>query len=113
MRRIVIRAAVIGGVVLAARALAPKLHARMLATCKGMFEHMPEDFPPKRMMGGIEETSANTTRILELLEERSQADAAQAAGRASMDYGGGRGDGARLRKHRLAARGGTEKEANK
>lgn len=72
MRRIAISGAVIGGVVLAARVLAPKLHARMLATCKGMFEHMPEDFPPKRMMGGIEEIRANTTRILELLEERTQ-----------------------------------------
>jgi hypothetical protein len=72
MRRIAISAVVIGGVVLAARALAPKLHARMLATCKGMFEHMPEDFPPKRMVGGIEEIRANTTRILELLEERTQ-----------------------------------------
>ena len=73
MRRIAISAAVIGGVVVGARALAPKLHARMLATCKGMFEHMPEDFPPKRMMGGIEEIRANTTRTLELLEDRSQA----------------------------------------
>ena len=72
MRRIAISVAVIGGVVVAARVLAPKLHARMLATCKGVFEHMPEDFPPKRMMGGIEETRANTTRIVELLEERTQ-----------------------------------------
>ena len=72
MRRIAIRAAVVGGVVVAARVLAPKLHARMLATCKGMFEHMPEDFPPKRMMSGIEQTHANTTRILELLDERSR-----------------------------------------
>lgn len=73
MRRIAISAAVIGGVVVAARVLAPKLHARMLATCEGMFEHMPEDFPPKRMLGGIEEIRANTTRILELLDERSRA----------------------------------------
>jgi hypothetical protein len=72
MRRITISAAVIGGVVVAARVLAPKLHARMLATCKAMFEHMPEDFPPKRMMGGIEEIHANTARILELLDERTQ-----------------------------------------
>jgi hypothetical protein len=72
MRRIAISAAVIGGVVVAARVLAPKLHARMLATCNGMFEQMPEDFPPKRMMGGIEEIRANTTRILELLEERTR-----------------------------------------
>jgi hypothetical protein len=72
MRRIAISAAVLGGVVVAARVLAPKLHARMLATCKAMFEHMPEDFPPKRMMGGIEEINANTARILELLDERTR-----------------------------------------
>ena len=72
MRQIAISAAVIGGVVVAARILAPKLHTRMLATCEGMFEQMPEDFPPKRMMGGIEEIRANTTRMLELLEERKE-----------------------------------------
>jgi hypothetical protein len=72
MRRIVISAAVIGGVVVAGRALAPKLHARMLAACAGMFEQLPEDFPPKRMMTGIEEVRATTTRILELLDERTR-----------------------------------------
>ena len=72
MRRIAISAAVIGVFVVAARVLAPKLHARMLVTCEGMFEHMPDDFPPKRMMGGIEEIRANTTRILELLDERTR-----------------------------------------
>ena len=71
MRRLVIGGEVIGGAVVA-RILAPKLHARMLAACKGMFEHMPEDFPPKRMTGGIEEVRANTTRILQLLEERTR-----------------------------------------
>jgi hypothetical protein len=77
MRRLVISAAVIGGVVVAARVLAPKLHSRMLAACQGMFEHTPEDFPPKRMMGGIEKVRANTTRILELLEERTETDEAK------------------------------------
>ena len=72
MRRIVIGTALVGGVVIAARLLAPKLHARMLAACKGLFEQMPEDFPPKRMMGGIEEIRANTARTLELLEERRE-----------------------------------------
>jgi hypothetical protein len=43
VRRIAIGAAVVGGVAVAARVLAPKLHARMPATCKAMFEHMPED----------------------------------------------------------------------
>jgi hypothetical protein len=72
MKRIVINAAVIGGAVVAARTLGPKLHSKMLAKCQGTFELMPEDFPPKKIMGGVEEIRANTTRILELLEERGQ-----------------------------------------
>ena len=72
MRRIAIGAAVIGGVVVAARTLAPKLHARMLAACKAMFEQMPEDFPPKRIMSGVEEIRANTTRLLALLDEEHE-----------------------------------------
>ena len=83
MRRIAIGAAVIGGVVVAARVLTPKLHARMLATCKAMFGQMPEDFPPKRMMGGIEEIRANTARTLALLEERTQAGEAEPLGEVS------------------------------
>jgi hypothetical protein len=75
MRRLLIGTAAIGGVLVAARVLAPKLHARMLAACQRMFEHLPEDFPPKQMMGGIEEIRANTARTLELLEERTQAEA--------------------------------------
>ena len=74
MRRIAIGAAVIGGVVVAARGLAPKLHTRMLAACKAMFEQMPEDFPPKRMMSGIEEIRANTRWTHALLEEFKRAD---------------------------------------
>ena len=72
MRRLAIAAALVGGGVLVARALAPRLHARMLAACKGMFEGMPDDFPPKVMMGGIEEIRGNTARTVEILEERAQ-----------------------------------------
>jgi hypothetical protein len=71
MRRIAISAALIGGVVVAARVLAPKLHARMMAACEEMFEQMPEDFPPKRMMGAIEEIRENTARTLALLETQA------------------------------------------
>ena len=74
MRRIVIAAALVGGIVIAARQLAPRLHARMLAACKGMFEQMPDDFPPKRMLAGIEEIRANTTSTLEHLEGRARMD---------------------------------------
>jgi hypothetical protein len=70
MRRIAIGAALAGVGVLVARALAPKLHERLMAACERMFEQMPESFPPKRMMRGIDEVRANTARTLELLEEQ-------------------------------------------
>jgi hypothetical protein len=73
MRRIALIAALTGVGVLVARALAPKLHERLLARCERMFEQMPDDFPPKRVMRGIEEIRANTARTLELLEERERA----------------------------------------
>lgn len=70
MRRIAIGAACAGVGVLVVRAAAPKLHARLLAACERMFEEMPDTFPPKRMMRGIEDIRANSVRMLELLEER-------------------------------------------
>lgn len=74
MRRVAFTLALVGGAALVARKLMPKLHARMMAACKGMFEEMPEDFPPKKMMRGIEEIRANTTRTLELLDQRQAGD---------------------------------------
>jgi hypothetical protein len=72
MRRLWIGAALTGLVVLGARALAPKLHTRMMAACGRMFEQLPPDFPPKRVVRGIAEIQATTARTLELLEERPQ-----------------------------------------
>ena len=68
MRRMAIAGAVIGVGLLVAGRVASRLHARMLEACKGMFEQMPDDFPPKRMLGGIDEIRANSARTLELLE---------------------------------------------
>ena len=78
MRRIATAAALTGVGVLIARAVVPKLRLqeRGMAGCEHMFKQMPEDFPPKRMMRGIEEIRANTARTLELLEER-KADGAE------------------------------------
>jgi hypothetical protein len=73
MRRIVIGAALAGVGVLIARALGPKLQDRLMARCERMFEQMPDDFPPKRAMRGVEEIRVNTARTLELLEQRKQA----------------------------------------
>ena len=68
MRRIVIVGALGAACVLIARARLPKLHERLMARCEAMFERMPDTFPPKRMMRGIEEIRVNTARTMELLE---------------------------------------------
>jgi hypothetical protein len=73
IRRIATGAALVGAAALVLRALAPRLHARMLAACEHMFEEMPESFPPKRMLRGIDEIRVNSARTVELLEERGQA----------------------------------------
>lgn len=82
MRRIAKAAALTGVGVLVARALAPrlKLHGRLMARCERMFQQMPEDFPPKRIMRGVDEIRVNTERTLALLEdeEREAGEAGQA-----------------------------------
>lgn len=70
MRRLALGTAIALGGVLAARALAPKLHQSAMAGCQRMLDEAPDEFPPKRMMRGIEEIRANTARSLELLERR-------------------------------------------
>lgn len=77
MQRRAIGAALVGIGVVAARALAPRLHARLMAGCERMFEQMPDTFPPKRMMWGIEEIRANSARTLALLEAHEQGRGAQ------------------------------------
>ena len=67
MRRIAIIGALAGVGLLALRGRMPKLHGRVMARCEGMFERMPDTFPPKKMMRGIEETRATTARIEQLL----------------------------------------------
>ena len=73
MRRIAIGVALVGAGLLVGRRVAPSLHHRVMAGCERMFEQMPDDFPPKRMMRSLEEIQANTTRAVELLEERQSA----------------------------------------
>ena len=79
MKRIATAAALTGVGVLLARAivLKLKLHERLMVKCERMFQEMPEDLPPKRIMRGIEEIRADTARTLELLEERKSAGEAE------------------------------------
>lgn len=44
-----------------------------------MFEHMPDDFPPKRMVRGIDEIREQNTRILQQLEKQEHRRTAVAA----------------------------------
>lgn len=68
MRRVALAVTLSGLGALVVRVVAPKLHARMIAACERMFEELPESFPPRRMLHGIEEIRANSARTLELLE---------------------------------------------
>jgi hypothetical protein len=68
MRRIVIVGVVAGVAFLIVRARGRPLHERLMARCEAMFDRMPDDFPPKRMVRGIDEIRGTTARILELLE---------------------------------------------
>ena len=70
MRRLVVGGTLAGIGVFVVRALAPRVHARLMVACERMFEEMPESFPPKRMLRGIEAITSNTERTLELLEGR-------------------------------------------
>jgi hypothetical protein len=68
MRRIAIIGALAGVGILILRSRMPKLQERMTAHCEGMFERMPDTFPPKKIMRGIDEIRATTARIEQLLE---------------------------------------------
>lgn len=72
MRRFAIFGALAAVGVLVVRAQGSKLHGRLMAQCEGMFERMPDTFPPKQMMRGIEEIRVKTARILELLETKQE-----------------------------------------
>jgi hypothetical protein len=71
MRRLLAVGALLGVGVLVVRPRLSKVHERLMAHCEGMFERMPDTFPPKKMMLGVEQLRADTARILERLEAGS------------------------------------------
>ena len=72
MKKLLIGAAVVGVAVYTVRRMGSTLGERAMRECETVFASMPDDFPPKRMMRGIEEIREQNTRILRLLEEREQ-----------------------------------------
>jgi hypothetical protein len=59
--------------VIAARLLGSQMRERWMVGVERVFEQAPDTFPPKRMLQGIEETRANTERILGVLDRRGTA----------------------------------------
>ena len=55
----------------------PAVRERCSVMCERMLANMPESFPPNRMMGDLESLTAQTARILELLEESEEVDGPQ------------------------------------
>ncbi len=69
MKKTIIGAAVFVAALAALRRFGPALGERAMSKCQQMFERMPEEFPPKRMMRSLEEIREQNTRILHHLEE--------------------------------------------
>jgi hypothetical protein len=69
MKKVIIRGAVFVGAFAALRRFGPALKQRAMKKCAGMFQEMPEDFPPKRMLRGIDEIREQNTLILHELDE--------------------------------------------
>ncbi len=79
MRNLVIGAAVVAAAAYTFRRVGSSLGEQAMRQCETMFESMPDQFPPKRMMRGIDEIREQNTRILRLLEAEEQRHAAFAA----------------------------------
>jgi hypothetical protein len=68
MRGVIIGAAVLIGIGVASRHFGPRLVKLAMVHCEAMFEQMPADFPPKRMMDSIEEIRKQNSRILQHMD---------------------------------------------
>lgn len=69
MKKLLIGAGVLLVAHAALRRFGPALGRRAVRTCHETFDRMPEEFPPKRMIRGIEEIREQNSRILRHLEE--------------------------------------------
>ena len=76
MKKLTIGISVVVAAGKAVRRFGPALGKRAMDKCHDMFDHMPEDFPPKRMMRAIEEIREQNARILLHLEKEPAAQVA-------------------------------------
>lgn len=76
MKKVIVGAAIFALALAALRRFGPGLGKRAMTKCEEMFDRMPEEFLPKRMMRSIEEIREQNSRILGHLEEETAALAA-------------------------------------
>ena len=69
MKRVMTGAGVLTLAAVALRRFGPALGRRAVSKCQEMFDRMPEEFPPKRMMRSLEEIREQNQRILAHLED--------------------------------------------
>jgi hypothetical protein len=81
VKKLIVGAGVLVLALAALRRFGPALGKRAMAKCQEMFDRMPEELPPKRMMRGIEEIREQNSRILRELEEEHTALAGAPGGR--------------------------------
>jgi hypothetical protein len=73
VKKVLIGCAVVVSAIVVLRRFGPVLRQRAMSKCQNMFEHMPEEFPPKRMMRNLEEIRQQSSRILSHLENEETA----------------------------------------
>lgn len=73
MKKVIVVAAVVAGILTLIRRFGPRLGALAMQKCEEMLDRMPEDFPPKRMMHGIDDIREQNVEILRRLHEQREA----------------------------------------
>jgi hypothetical protein len=73
VKKIIVAVGVLVLALVALRRFGPALVKRAMTKCQEMVDRMPEAFPPRRMMRGIEEIREQNSRILRDLEEERRA----------------------------------------
>jgi hypothetical protein len=72
MKKVIFAGAALVAALVALRRFGPALGERAMKKCEEMFERMPDDSPPKRMLRGIDEIREQNSRILDHLEQRDE-----------------------------------------
>jgi hypothetical protein len=72
MKKVIFAGVVLVAALVALRRFGPALGERAMKKCEEMFERLPDDSTPKRMLRGIDEIREQNTRILHDLDQRDE-----------------------------------------